>query len=336
MPNFKHIIFRADGNKSTGLGHLFRILALAEVCENDFSVTVLTRESSHVDVFPNYLNVKFIPDNISSIDEPSWISHFFSSKDYLIVLDGYHFGLDYQKSLKEIGYKLVYIDDLHSFHQYADVVINHSPHINKDMYEAEVYTQFALGTKYSLVRKKFIEACSVNKQIASISTVFVCFGGSDSNDFTHLVCNYLNKVNSIKQVYAIVGNAYDGKKLYELNPNSNKIIIKKNLSELDLIQTMNLCQLAVVPTSTIFFELCCVQIPILACYYVDNQKSAYEAFVNEGLAVGLGNMNNINEVLFTEKLNSIINSNTKSMLNNQKRLFDGKQHERIINLFNNL
>lgn len=336
MSQIKNIVLRADGNKSSGLGHLYRVIALAEICSSVFNSSVLTRENSTKEIIPDKFDVELIPADLSINDEPNWIASKFNPNEIILVLDGYQFESQYQKKIKSLGFKLVYVDDLLSFHQHADVVINHSPHINHDMYKAEHYTQFALGTKYALIRKKFIEACSVNKHIECINTVFVCFGGSDSNDFTYLVCSYLNKINSIKRIYAIVGNAYDGKKLHELSASSNKIVVEKNLSELELIHTMNLCQLAIVPTSTVFFELCCTQIPILACYYVDNQKGAYEAFVNEGLAVGLGDMNEINEDVFIEKFNSIISCDTKSMLKNQRRLFDGKQHERIINLFKNL
>ena len=44
-----------------------------------------------------------------------------------VVLDGYHFRLGYQQVIKEAGYALVCIDDIHAYPFIADLIINHAP-----------------------------------------------------------------------------------------------------------------------------------------------------------------------------------------------------------------
>ena len=138
----KKIIFRADGNSETGLGHLYRIFALIEMFKSDFDFVLLTRESTSVSAIPAEYKFHLMPSTISLEEEPDWISTNYPSRTFMIIADGYQFNATYQKKLKEHNYKLIYIDDQIKERMYADVVINHALSVKSSDYAAEPYTKF--------------------------------------------------------------------------------------------------------------------------------------------------------------------------------------------------
>ena len=109
----KKLIFRADGNSDTGLGHLYRLFALVEMLKDDYSFTFVSSNSSTISVIPKSYSIELIPKKISINDEPIWIANKFNPKEYIIIADGYHFISSYQKHLKSLGFSLIYIDDLY-------------------------------------------------------------------------------------------------------------------------------------------------------------------------------------------------------------------------------
>ena len=55
------IIFRADGNAKTGLGHLYRLFSLVEMVKDSIEFVFLTKETSTHSVFPIEYNIRNIP-----------------------------------------------------------------------------------------------------------------------------------------------------------------------------------------------------------------------------------------------------------------------------------
>ena len=73
-----------------------------------------------------------------------------------VVVDGYYFGSDYQKKIKEYGLHLLFIDDNgHADHYYADLVLNQNLHATEKLYRnREPNTKLLLGPKYVLLRQE--------------------------------------------------------------------------------------------------------------------------------------------------------------------------------------
>ena len=168
------IIFRADGNNETGLGHLYRILALVEIYKDNFDYIILTRESTSLSAIPIGYKYNLIPDNISVISDPEWIHVKFPSDHYMIIADGYHFNSAYQKEIKKFNFILFYVDDLAKEYMYADVVINHSISSKTSDFKSEKYTKFALGPSYAIIRQEFRSLAKKKRIIDSYETVFIC------------------------------------------------------------------------------------------------------------------------------------------------------------------
>lgn len=330
----KKILFRADGNTTTGLGHLYRLFAIAEMVSEEYDYIYLTDSSTTIEVIPKHYSVKLIDPNVDLFDEPQWISNQFSPEEYIIIADGYHFKSDYQKALKEHGFALIYIDDLEAYHMYADVVVNHSSSAKKTDFIAEEYTRFALGTDYSLLRPKFLKAAKLSRKIKQIDKAFVCFGGADKYDFSLKTAKVLLDIDQIKKVNIVLGAAYKNNEILELEKRfSSRLKIYRNLSENDLLELMLTCNFAVAPTSTILYELSCVKMPIVSGYFVDNQISVYNWFKEQNCFFGVDDFTNFNfeelKGIFEKLKNKEVQ---EEQMINQAKCIDGNQRERFLKL----
>jgi UDP-2,4-diacetamido-2,4,6-trideoxy-beta-L-altropyranose hydrolase len=330
------ILFRADGNAITGLGHLYRLFSLVEMVKDHFDVVFLTKAESTLDVIPKDYRITKIPTDISIDEEPEWINSQFSAKSYSLIADGYQFDASYQKELKKYGFTLMYIDDLASEHMFADLVINHSPYLNESDYKRELYTKLALGAQFALLRPAFLKAAKETRIIKEISTAFVCFGGADPFNLSVKAVKGLLALDSIKHIHVVLGSAYKHSGLLEL-ANENTLTVHRNLSESELASIMQLSHLAIAPASTILYELCCVKMPIFTGFYVDNQELIYKGFLEKNVIYGGGNLKDYSSFDFTNQIKHILDqSNYDAVLTAQSMLFDDRIKERHIELIQSI
>jgi len=328
------IIFRADGNHETGLGHLYRIFALIEILKDDFECLLVTRQNSTVSVIPEGYNYIIIPNSVETIQEPEWLVENFVPEYHQIIADGYQFTSSWQKKLKNFNYRLTYIDDLVAEHVFADIIINHSLSVKPSDYQAEPYVKFALGTHYAILRPSFIEAAKGSRKITKINTAFVCFGGSDSLDLTLKATKALLKFKEIRKINVVIGAAYIHKEINDLSKTDSRIALYQNVSEADLLGVMKDSDFAIAPASTILYELCTVKMPVLSGYYVKNQKSIYKGCVDNDIIFEGGNFEKYSTQDFETKIAAVFSEqNYEKQINAQSKLFDSKIRERFMDLF---
>ncbi|SDW45597.1 UDP-2,4-diacetamido-2,4,6-trideoxy-beta-L-altropyranose hydrolase [Lutibacter oricola] len=331
------ILFRADGNSEIGLGHLYRLLAVAEMCKDYFDFVFLTKSDSFLDVIPKNFRLKTIPENITINEEPKWLSNNYKAKNYLIIADGYQFVSTYQKLLKKHGYLLVYIDDLTSEHMFADVVVNHSPGLTKSNFKGEFYTKYALGINYAMLRPKFLAESLVYREITKIDKAFVCFGGADYLDLSLKATKALLEISQVTEIHVILGGAYKSSEIFKLAKDYPEINLYQNLGEAELFQIMKQCNFAIAPASTILYELCSIKIPVLSGFFVDNQRHIYNYFSSKKVVFSGGNFSTYTVEIFKSKIQSIIlNKNYKTFIDKQQQLFNGESQINFLNLINNL
>ncbi len=331
----KQILFRADGNYTIGLGHLYRLFALVEMFKDEFECVFLTRKNSILKVIPTGYNVKTIPNNITLESEANWVSNNFNTEDCIIIADGYQFVSSYQKAIKEKGFFLIYIDDLTIEHMYANIVINHSPYLKEDDFTSEPYTQFALGTDYAMLRPKFLEAAKKDRVIDKIDTVFICFGGVDLYDLSYKSTKAIIEIEEIIEVNVVLGGVYSHGPIFELAKKNSKVKLYRNLDETSLYKLMCRCNLGIVPSSTISYEVCSVKMMILGGYNVCNQVKIYEGFKENGVIYEAGDFTKLSELDFRIETLKIIEDSKDNYLyfmNQQKLLFDGEQKKRFLSL----
>jgi len=334
----KKLLFRADGNNKTGLGHVYRLLGLVEMFRKDYECVFVTTSSTPDSIFPKEYTIVTIPEETNILNESDWLVNHFSPKDCIIICDGYHFVSKYQKEVKKKGYRLIYIDDLVSEYMHADVVVNHSPEIKDTDYRKENYTKLALGTRYALLRTEFLNQLSEERIAKKEKNVFVCFGGSDPKEFSYKVVRSLLQVDKVEKIFVILGAANKGESLRSLQEkNPEKILLLRNLSAGELLDIMLKSYLAIVPSSTILYELCCSSTPCLSGYYVENQRRIHDGFEKKEAIYSMGDISGFDIENFTEHIKKVLEKGShKAQLENQRRMFDTDIKSRYLKLIKEL
>ncbi len=331
MARNRKVVLRADGGPDTGMGHFVRTLALGEMLQDDFYCIFATKspnDQQKKEIYQICDEVIELPDNISHLN--TFLKHL--KGDEIIVLDNYYFDTEYQKKIKDIGNKLVCIDDIHDKHYVADIVINHAEGLNPKQFSVKNSTKLCLGYKYALLRKPFYEN---KKNVSKQFDVMINIGGADSHDLTYKIVNNIIETESNYKIAVLTGNAYKGK-VTELNKSQLKIF--KGLSAIDVSNLMNQSKVGIFPASTIAIEATAMRLPFLVGCFVDNQINIFQGIIKNNLGLDLEDYNNFKgEKLIGKihKLNYDIDLRN-TIINNQRLLLDKKSPERLIKIFNSL
>ncbi len=332
----KRIILRADANTQIGTGHVFRLLALAEMLSPTFEVLFCTQTNNQqiLDTISSQVDKLIkLPGQfeycLPSVKELN-AEIAFDLKDIIkendiVVTDGYWFRENYQLSIKKLGAKLLMIDDFANQYFYADAVINHAPGLSVDLYQGEPYTRYYLGLSYALIRKAFFEQPRQDGLI-SANAVFIAFGGSDPCGLSVKYTEYLLK-HTAHRVHLLYSKLFQQNILQQINllkkQFAKRLSISNNLQAKELILVLDNCHYAIVPSSTILFECLARRLKCITGHYTENQVMAYSGFIHEKYCVGLGDFR-IHEQhtlpMFFQKADDV--SNEFSVINSSKNIFD--------------
>lgn len=337
----RKVYFRADGHAKMGLGHVIRSLALADMLKDEFECHFIIRTplpTLREQILEVCESIIPLSDTNNTIEEAKLITHSYLTGNEIVVLDGYHFITEYQQIIKDKGCKVVCIDDIHAYHFVADAVINHAPGLDKASYSIQPYTKLCLGLDYSLLRKPFLKAAKQIHSLTSIKNIFVCFGGADFNNITLKVLKAFIDYNiPIRQINVVLGGANSFKKSIKafVETISTPIInLHSNLSALEMCRLMEKSDLAIVPASSILYEIIAVKMPVISGYYVDNQINIYHGFNSLNLIYGIGDFNTFAD--YKKAFFAILGGNNTSIMKRQRLYQKGLSDENYIQLFKKL
>ncbi|MCX6219205.1 UDP-2,4-diacetamido-2,4,6-trideoxy-beta-L-altropyranose hydrolase [Spirosoma sp.] len=337
--NAPRLVFRADGGAQIGLGHIMRCLAIAEMMNDAFSLSFAIQQPS--DAVRDLLtqasfDIISLPQTTDYAADAQNLSSHLTGHEF-VLLDGYSFGADYQQTVKQHCKKLIVVDDLIAWHQYADVVINHGGTIQAVDYQAESYTQFLTGTAYALLRKPFLEA-GIQRSTHTLTTfqprrVLVNLGGADPDNISHRVVETLLNEPLVQQIVVVLGAANPHRNSFA-NYAEDRVQIRRNLSPVEMVEVIQSCDVAVVSCSTISYEVATVSKPFVGILTADNQAILRTFYKDNHIALA------VLEKAFTGyELRAALSlpvSTVNNTLINQQRYFDGRSGERIAAFFRTL
>jgi UDP-2,4-diacetamido-2,4,6-trideoxy-beta-L-altropyranose hydrolase len=332
----QRIILRADANEKIATGHVYRLLAFAEILKPTYEVLFCTQTTnqqildsidSKVDQLIQ-LTEQFeycLPSDKEPDAEIPFDLQYILQKDDIVITDGYWFGKNYQQNIKVIGAKLIMIDDFANQYFYADAVINHASGLTQNSYKGEPYTKYYLGLSYALIRKAFFEKAKTNHTKNS-NAVFIAFGGSDPYRLSVKYTEYLLKHTTF-DVHTLSSNLFSPTLLTEINHLKQlfgqRLNVYNNLSAKELILVLDKCNYGIVPSSTILYECLARGLKCITGYYTENQLYIYNGFLQEKNCVGLGDFRKHNEQTLKMALNEADkNIQTHLQLNSTTNLLE--------------
>ncbi|MHB9941071.1 UDP-2,4-diacetamido-2,4,6-trideoxy-beta-L-altropyranose hydrolase [Clostridium sporogenes] len=316
------ICIRTDGGCFIGLGHIIRTLALSKELRKNHEVFYVCRLSKNnpMKYLPGINLVKENGFNVIEIEEEKLIDEIVNIDADLIITDSYEADENYYNVLKERFNISGCLDDEKCCEYFnVDFLINQNPYGKDINYKVNDNTELLLGTKYIILRDKFLKN-DIRVINEKMSKIMITVGGSDNNNITEAIIKELLVLN--KELFIIVGPGFkyaDKLKKYE----NGKVHLCFNV---DIKYYMKLCDVAIASCGSTLYELASVGIPTLGIVVVDNQVLAAKTMEKLDI-IKYSKIENLR--------NDLINlsyDKRKLMSSNGQKLIDGKGIERIVDV----
>ena len=185
-----------------GTGHVMRMIALAQACLRRGGEVIIASVScppclveritacgiSHSDLSANVAG--------GSEDAEATIKLARAIGADWLVVDGYHFGYDYQKRIRKADFALLCVDD----HGYSDrwccdAILNQNLDAERSIkYQNDfLEPKILAGASFCLLREEFLKDRPTGAQWGSIERLLVTLGGSDPENATKAVLELLHQ-----------------------------------------------------------------------------------------------------------------------------------------------
>lgn len=279
------IVFRADGNRNIGLGHVYRCAAMAELLLDNFEIAfAICKPDEYI-----LKEVKKVSHKIISLPVPTDLSSFYNELNShlngteVVVLDGYNFNAEYENTVKMNAAAVISIDDIPSRHFAADCVINFCGAIRPTDYSKEFYTQLYLGFDYLFLRSPFLRVTP--RQKANNGALLLNMGGTDSGNETEKILKEILSLGFSGKIVIVVGQSFiPSASLKSLIDSSSLITVKQGISAQEMFNTMAECVMAILPPSTVALEYLSTGGTLFINQTAENQRCIREYLLKKHLA----------------------------------------------------
>lgn len=287
----RRLVIRADADLKRGTGHVMRMIALAQVW-SDAGGEVLFVSNVAADALQDRIRREGFqlvrpngphPDS----DDAAALLTMTDAEDR-VVLDGYHFGTAYQLAIHAAGRVTLVMDDINDRVRYAaSFLVNQNVDAAEYQYDVVPDCRILLGLKYALVRREFLEARRLQRDVPDKATrILVTFGGGDTGNRTEGVLRALGELGDASlHVKAVVG---------AVNPHAERLAIfaaslpyrcELFYAVEDMPVLMNWADLAVGASGGTCWELCLLGVPMVLFVAADNQAGIARGLADAGAAL---------------------------------------------------
>ena len=321
------ILFRVDGGKQLGLGHVYRCLNLAKEFKAEIAFLMKQHPSVNQLVENNY-NVYVIKKD--EFETTAQVIGDFEPD--VVVTDLLKTYDKYLKFIKDKKVFLVSIDDLNEIKFCSDIVINGTIVRKYWDYDVKKNAKVLVGPDYMILNKNFSEVNRKQRKIKkNVDSVLVSMGGSDPNNLTPKVLKALDKIKGDFKVCLVLGSAYKSNKELEdtLKQFSKKLEIKKNVE--NMAELMFNSDIAITSAGIIMYELACSGTPAIVMPQVKTQIDTANEMGKAGTLINLGLGKDVSEKELKEGLQNLISDHhlRNKMSTKGSNLVDGRGAERV-------
>ena len=275
----KRIIFRADGYRELGMGHIYRCLTLAYSLTGHeiLFVTREDRQEGYEKLLASHMQVKTI-----ECDEDFYqiISEW---KPDVVVNDCLNTERKYVKELKKRVKRVVTLEDIGSGADVADATINA---LYEDDSKGENYYW---GEKYVCLKDEFLIAAPAQYH-EKVKKIVVMFGGSDPSDFTFRVYNLAKRIHGDypnMEFQFVLGAGYDNTIHNLSDDKEHNITVVKDIKRVS--DALANADLALTSQGRTVYELAAMGVPAIVMAQNERETKHTFAQMNNGfLNLGMG------------------------------------------------
>lgn len=273
----KRIILRADGEESLGMGHIYRVLSLAEhlIGNEILFVTKKKYKLGAEKLKASFFKTKFIEKN----DDIFKIIQDF--KPNIVINDILNTKKEYIKRMKDSVERVISFEDRGEGSHFADVVIN-------ALYEGVPEKNEYVGFEYFFIRNEFLTV-KPKEFSEEVKNIVVMFGGCDPCDLTrkmYKILQNISKKHPYVNFHIITGYGYKYKKMV-CNDEENHIYVHNDVKLVS--RYLADADIAITSQGRTIFELACMGVPSIVL--AENQREVehvFARFANGFINLGLG------------------------------------------------
>lgn len=293
----RSILIRADTGGPHGTGHVMRMIALAESCVARGCGVYLCSLG-----LPRQLEDRLQQSGIQSIalppvgggsveDSEATIRTAGRMHCEWVVLDGYHFDVGYQKTIRSAGYRLLVVDDdEYSAEWDADVLLNHNLFADEIRYlQKDGIPVTLLGHRYALLRREFVTTARTDRVAHEGKTVLVTMGGVDPDNVAAKVLLALDRADTGSlRVIVVVGAGYEHMEQLEALRRQSRHDVRIERSVPDMTRLYVRSDFVISAGGGTCFEWLYFGLPAAVVAVADNQRPVVGALAKRALALYLG------------------------------------------------
>lgn len=303
------IIFRADGNKSIGSGHIMRCLSIANTAkELGYKCKFIISSDDFKDfIIKNGHLVEVLNSDYTVLYSDEIIRNIKLFKPSAVIVDSYYISEEFMeavhKQCSRLGCKLIYIDDRCSVAFSCDNLINYNisaeTELYKQLYNGKNLPSLLLGTSYAPLRKEF-QNCEPRRISSEARNILVSTGGSDPEHFTSVLVDEAKKYSNYVFHFILGLMNPDKEIIKKLATDSSNILLHENVTNMS--ELMYLCDVAISASGSTLYELCSTQTPTITYILADNQIPLALGFHNKGIIQNDGDIRTIGKQTLAKTL----------------------------------
>ena len=291
-PGAQRLLIRADASEQIGSGHVMRCLALAQAWQEAGGEVFLGARTLAETLKRRWRDEQIESRQIATSGDDAGETVKLAREigaDW-VVLDGYQFGTEFQRAIKNAGFRLLVVDDDGCAQHYAaDLILNQNPCASRNMYPSRnIGTELLLGTRYALLRREFLSARPANRAHAPrAARILVTLGGADLDNCTRKILEAVAVIEGLATTAIVGPDNPRAPELEELAKRADaRIAIRQNPP--DMPQLMAWADIAVSAAGTTCWELAFMGLPMLLVVLADNQRPNATCLDKLGTAANLG------------------------------------------------
>jgi UDP-2,4-diacetamido-2,4,6-trideoxy-beta-L-altropyranose hydrolase len=335
------LLIRTDASVQIGTGHLMRCLALSQAWQDAGGkvVFLMATKAPALEARLQSEGMKIVhlsvqPGSIDDAIQTSCYAHQVEA-DWIVV-DGYHFGTNYQRIIKNQKCRLLLIDDLGNFeYYYADLILNQNIYAHEELYgNREPYTQLLLGTRYALLRREFLKWRGWRREIPEVARkVLVTMGGSDPDNVTLKVVQALQRVDvDGLEAIVVVGGSNPHYEELQSAVQDLRFPIRLESNVTNMPELMAWADVAISGGGSTSWELAFMGVPALVTILASNQYPIAESLNAIGCAVNLGWYEDVSPTETAQALTQLLRApgTRAEMSKHGRQLVDGDGVDRAL------
>jgi UDP-2,4-diacetamido-2,4,6-trideoxy-beta-L-altropyranose hydrolase len=286
------LLIRADASERIGSGHVMRSLALAQAWQDSGGAACLAARLLPKAIERRWheekIEIRQLAEACGDAQQTVELAREIGA-DW-VVLDGYQFGAENQRAIKNAGLQLLVVDDeARARHYVADLVLNQAPYAVPGLYPIRSpRTALLLGTRYALLRREFLRARPTDRsQAPRTQRVLVTLGGADPDNCTRTILEAIAGIEKLTTIAVVGPSNSHAMELEQLAQGARgRITVRRNPT--DMSELMAWADLAISAAGSTCWELAFMGLPMLLVVLAENQRPGATSLEQLGLARNLG------------------------------------------------